>query len=604
MIPVFTNHMWQSTLFALLAGLVTLALRGNRALTRYRVWMAASVKFFVPFSVLVMLGGHLSWRTAPAVDAPAMALAIEQTAQTLVAPVAAAGVVKGTTIDPVPIIGLVWGCGVLVVLCHWLARWRSVRAVVRAASPFDLDFPVPVRTSNSLIEPGVFGILRPVLLLPAGIVERLTPEQLQAILIHEATHVRRRDNLTAFLHMLVEAGFWFHPLVWWIGAKLVDERERACDEEVLRFGSEPHTYAEGILSICKLCVESPLACVSGVTGANLRKRIEAIMSNGIATELSQVKKAGLAAMTIAVVAGPVIVGIVDAPPIRAQQIIAPVAKFDVASIKRTPPGTPRFSVTDKGALAMVYSLGHSVVPAHGKIDIPAFTLKWLIITAYDVKDTQVMGGPSWASSDHYDVMAKAADGNAAFDQMRPMLQSLLAERFQLVVHHEIRELPIYELVAAKGGLKIEAAKDGSCDAFDPDAPRPRLDPKHPAAHPNICGGWWRRVMSSTPDRRDQLEALSISMPRLIEILAQEVNDRFIVDKTGFKKKFDFRLDFAPTPGSGGMMPVPPLEPGVSANMPSPSIFTALQEQLGLRLESAKGSVDVLVIDRVERPSEN
>jgi BlaI family transcriptional regulator, penicillinase repressor len=93
---------------------------------------------------------------------------------TLVAPVAAARVVKGTTIDPVPIIGLVWGCGVLVVLCHWLARWRSVRAVVRLASPFDLDFPVAVRTSNSLIEPGVFGILWPVLLLPAGIVERLT----------------------------------------------------------------------------------------------------------------------------------------------------------------------------------------------------------------------------------------------------------------------------------------------------------------------------------------------------------------------------------------------------------------------------------------------
>jgi beta-lactamase regulating signal transducer with metallopeptidase domain len=120
-------------------------------------------------------------------------------------------------------------------------------------------------------EPGVFGIFRPVMLLPAGIVERLTPEQLLAILLHEANHMRRRDNLTAFLHMLVEAVFWFHPRVWWIGARLVDERERACDEEVLRLGSEPHTYAEGILNICKLCVESPSACGSGVTGANLKK---------------------------------------------------------------------------------------------------------------------------------------------------------------------------------------------------------------------------------------------------------------------------------------------------------------------------------------------
>jgi beta-lactamase regulating signal transducer with metallopeptidase domain len=227
MIPAFTNHLWQSTLLALLAGLLTLVLRGNRAQTRYWVWMAASIKFVVPFSLLVMMGGQLSWRTAPGIEAPAMAAAIGQTAQTIMAPVADARVVKATAIDPVPVVGFVWGWGVLVVLYHWLARWRSVRAVVRAAAPLELDFPVPVRTSKSSIEPGVFGIVRPVLLLPAGIVERLTPEQLQAILLHEANHMRRRDNLTAFLHMLVEAMFWFHPLVWWIGTRLVDERERA-----------------------------------------------------------------------------------------------------------------------------------------------------------------------------------------------------------------------------------------------------------------------------------------------------------------------------------------------------------------------------------------
>ena len=120
--------------------------------------------------------------------------------------------------------------------------------------------------------------------------ERLTPEQLRAILIHEATHVRRRDNLTGFLHMLVAAVFWFHPLVWWIGARLVDERERACDEEVLREGSEPEVYAEGILNICKLYVESPLVCVSGLTGANLKKRIEAIMTNQRAESLTLARR--------------------------------------------------------------------------------------------------------------------------------------------------------------------------------------------------------------------------------------------------------------------------------------------------------------------------
>jgi beta-lactamase regulating signal transducer with metallopeptidase domain len=124
--------------------------------------------------------------------------------------------------------------------------------------------------SPAFAEPGVFGVRRPVLLLPAGITDRLTPPQLKAIVAHELCHVRRRDNLATAIHMGVEALFWFHPLVWWLGARLMEERERACDEEVLLMGSEPETYAEGILKICELYLESPLRCVSGVTGANLR----------------------------------------------------------------------------------------------------------------------------------------------------------------------------------------------------------------------------------------------------------------------------------------------------------------------------------------------
>ena len=103
-----------------------------------------------------------------------------------------------------------------------------------------------------------------------GIIERLTPTQLEAVLAHELTHVWRRDNLTAAMHMIVEAVFWFHPLVWWIGARLVEERERACDEEVLRLGNEAQVYAESILKVCQFYIESPLACVSGVTGSDLR----------------------------------------------------------------------------------------------------------------------------------------------------------------------------------------------------------------------------------------------------------------------------------------------------------------------------------------------
>ena len=104
---------------------------------------------------------------------------------------------------------------------------------MRASVPLDIPATVGVRASPGLLEPGVVGWVKPVLLVPEGIAERLTPRQLEAVLAHELCHVRRRDNLTSAIHMIVEAMFWFHPLVWWIGARLVEERERACDEGVL-----------------------------------------------------------------------------------------------------------------------------------------------------------------------------------------------------------------------------------------------------------------------------------------------------------------------------------------------------------------------------------
>src|SRR5581483_6219205 len=113
----------------------------------------------------------------------------------------------------------------------------------------------------------------PVLLLPANLFDRLTPGQLHAVIEHELCHVRHRDNLVAALHMFVETVFWFHPMVWWIGKRMVAERERACDEEVLRLGSAPRAYAEGILNVCKSYLPSPLDCASGITGSDLKKRI-------------------------------------------------------------------------------------------------------------------------------------------------------------------------------------------------------------------------------------------------------------------------------------------------------------------------------------------
>src|SRR5262249_25937903 len=152
-------------------------------------------------------------------------------------------------------------------------------------------------------------------------------EQFDTAIAHELCHVRRRDNLLAAIHMLVEAVFWFHPLVWWIGKRLVEERELACDEAVMAQGGSPRDYADAILGVCKHYVEAPLICVSGVTGADIKKRVEAILSPRkiLGLALSQKLLLITAALVAAIV--PFVAGIATAQS----------KTFEVASIRRQDP---------------------------------------------------------------------------------------------------------------------------------------------------------------------------------------------------------------------------------------------------------------------------
>src|SRR5204863_9110273 len=191
-----------------------------------------------------------------------------------------------------------------------LQEGREVQTLRRLERTGGMRKATEMLLSRTCLEPGVFGITRPVLLWPEGISERLEDAHLEAILAHELWHVRRRDNLVGAIHIVVEAIFWFHPLVWWLGARLIEERERACDEEVLEMGSERQVYAESILKTCEFCVEAPLACVSGVTGADLKRRIVRIMSERVAERLGFGKKLLLLTICSTAVAAPVVLGLV------------------------------------------------------------------------------------------------------------------------------------------------------------------------------------------------------------------------------------------------------------------------------------------------------
>ena len=224
--------------------------------------------------------------------------------------------------NPLPILlMIVWACGVVVVTANWWLRWYRVRSVGRAAAPLRTADGIPVLCSREgSLEPGVFGLLRPVILVPEGITEHLSPEQFEAVLTHEVCHVRRRDNLAAAVHMLVEALFWFNPLVWWVGRQLTLERERICDDEVLQRSNDPAVYAEGILNVCRFYVESPLRCVAGVTGSNLKQRIEEIMGHRSAGKLGLAKKLLLTATLAGAVAGPVWIGLSPRAPASARRL--------------------------------------------------------------------------------------------------------------------------------------------------------------------------------------------------------------------------------------------------------------------------------------------
>jgi len=305
------NHLWQSTLFAVVVWLIILTLRKYRAAVRHRLWLAASIKFLIPFSLLTGIGSLFQWKTS-ATTSPAVST-IERISQ----PFSAGSFLSlGTTSAPpadrlaAVLLGM-WICGIVASTVWWFIRWRQVRRAARLAVPSSLDGPLRVIYGPERFEPGVFGIFRPVLLLPATVHHHLSPAQLQTVLAHELCHVRRRDNLAMAVHMIVETLFWFHPFVWFIKVRLIEEQERACDEEVLRLGGDPQVYAESILKICEFYLASPLITVSGITGSNLKNRIEDIMRNQVAPKLSLNRTLLIAVATITSLAGPIIMGIKD-----------------------------------------------------------------------------------------------------------------------------------------------------------------------------------------------------------------------------------------------------------------------------------------------------
>jgi uncharacterized protein (TIGR03435 family) len=299
------------------------------------------------------------------------------------------------------------------------------------------------------------------------------------------------------------------------------------------------------------------------------------------------------------------VSAIPAVIIPAQSVVRPAdtPKWEAVSIK---PCKPNEGGRGRGGG------GGVPIAGPGRLDLKCSTAARLITQAYlSLPDgrrnlqASMDGAPSWIESESYEINAKA-EGTPRQDIMNgPMLQVILEDRFSLKVHWETRQVPVYAITALKGGTKLQPLEAGSCDPRDPTKPpRPvrgtpdgMAEVLQPGQKPTCA---MMSVMSkSGGDPGTILMSQASNLTEFASAL-RLVLDRPVIDRTGIPGMFNFRMQFAGSPGATALK-----QDGVAAADPAgPSIFTASQEQIGLKLESTRGPAEFLVVDRVERPTEN
>jgi uncharacterized protein (TIGR03435 family) len=408
-------------------------------------------------------------------------------------------------------------------------------------------------------------------LLPVGTLSGLPVEHLEALLLHELAHIRRHDYLVNVLQSVAEALLFYHPGVWWVSGHIRTEREQCCDDLAVSIHGNALTYARALAQL-ESYRPAHLDAALAATGGSLSNRIARLLG-----QPRPVIRTGL---------GPDVIAVAGLLAVAASGLFSQSAdppRFAVVSIKRNP---SREQLTMAAPMGVGYRPGGRLVAGNAPLTM-------LIQRAYAVQGFQVVGGPVWINTDGYDIEAKPQSKN---DQkgMWLMLQTLLADRFKLVMHRETRNLPVFDLQAARNGPKLAPAAGGCSEALTtlPERGQPRPAPP--------CGPGLLKSGTGLA-----MEGISVPMPAFAKMLSTLMG-REVIDKTGFTGRFGLHLEFAMDDALVGLPnrvgANPSGEPADSAGRAS--IRTALQEQLGLKLQASTGPVDVLVIDHVERPTEN
>ncbi|HEX8890781.1 MAG TPA: M56 family metallopeptidase [Pyrinomonadaceae bacterium] len=320
--PFLANHLWQATLFCLFVLAITSLLKRAPARLRYSLWLLALMKFIVPATFIAALLSRIG------IDLNSLFTSVEASAvngpglSPLLAPVSVSPVtfyvVETPTLNGLTpfhhvvliqdhnnlylALTLLWITICARLFYFWLKKGkelsqtirageivesgREVEAMKRICSWLGLRRKVTLVISREIAEPGVWGILKPVVILPEGVSDNLTDDELEAVMMHEMIHVERWDNLCAVLQRAVCCLLWFHPLLWLLDRQLLAEREEACDDMVIKLGGASKVYASSIAKVCRHSLVRVQPGLSSAAGSNLKRRINRILATDANRSLS------------------------------------------------------------------------------------------------------------------------------------------------------------------------------------------------------------------------------------------------------------------------------------------------------------------------------
>ncbi len=490
--------------------------------------------------------------------------------------------------------------GLLAMLAYRGMGWLLLRRVVSRSKQSRARW---LRESGDALTPFAAGLVRPYVILPKGW-RAWNPSKRRAVLAHELAHLRRRDALILALARFAKCVFWFHPLAWYLSLKLSNLAELACDAAALEKVSDPGQYSRILLEFAGAVNRSgsrvALPGLAMAASSNISRRIDHVfeLCNGAPRRLAR------PAIVLALIGAPLVCvaasfGIgrqIALPILPAPQAPVPPAQ----RITRTPAPAapkPRFEVASIRKGCDPRDPLQSSSP--GRLTLNCMSVKSLVQRAYDYGDsydngvpqlqmwTPIEGAPSWidySSNLQFQIAAKSADGASASVMNGPMLQSLLEDRFKLKIHRETRQVPVFALVVIKGGPKLQPSEPGDCVPYSPDVKRKSGE--------HFCDRvWLSGGLSGT-----KMSFRGASLATLGRDLSYRLN-RPVIDKTGLTGTFNVNLEFRPDEDTPTLHSSP-------ISLGGTNIFTAVQEQLGLKLESAKGPGEFLVIDSVEMPAED